>query len=87
MGSVCEKGVPSLLTGIVTALHALISIGVILLILLHSGRGSGMGDVFGGGMGGGAAGATTIEKNLDRLTVFAAILFSFTTLWLAWLWN
>ena len=45
--------------------HVIASLLLVLFILLHSGRGTGLSDVFGGGGGGvGAAGA--IEKNLDR---------------------
>jgi preprotein translocase subunit SecG len=39
--------------------------------------------MFGGGMGGGAAGSTVVERNLDRITVATAIIFSFTTVILA----
>ena len=53
---------------------------LIFLILLHSGRGGGLSDMFGGGsLGGSMAGATTVEKNLDRITVIVAIIFGFTT--------
>ena len=47
-----------------------------------------MSDMFGGGMGPtGGTGATVMEKNLDRLTVVDAILFSITTVLLSWLLN
>ena len=60
-------------------LHTLASLMLVLFILLHSGRGTGLSDVFGGGGGGmGATGA--IEKNLDRITIAAAIIFGFTTI-------
>ena len=68
-------------------IHVLASLLLVFLILLHSGKGGGMSDVFGGGMSTGLAGSTTVEKNLDRITVVAALLFSFTTLLLAWIWN
>ena len=58
--------------------HVLASLLLVLFILLHSGRGTGLSDVFGGGAGGmGATGA--IEKNLDRITIAAAIVFGLTT--------
>ena len=53
------------------------------LVLLHSGRGGGLSDMFGGGMGSQAAGSTVIERNLDRITIILALVFSFTTLALA----
>ena len=75
-----------LLTGIVAVLQLLISLALIFLVLLHSGKSGGAGDMFGGGMGGGAVGGSTVmEKNLDRLTVITAILFAISTLGLTWL--
>jgi preprotein translocase subunit SecG len=69
------------LEAIIITLHVLVCLTLIALVLLHSGRGGGMSDVFGGGMGpGGASGSTVVEKNLDRLTVAAAITFGITTL-------
>ena len=56
---------------------------LILLVLLHSGRGGGLSDMFGGGMGAAAAGSTVVEKNLDRLTVIAGIIFTFLSVALA----
>ena len=54
---------------------------LIFLILLHSGRGGGLSDMFGGGqLGGSMAGSTVVERNLDRLTIVAAVIFAFTTL-------
>jgi len=39
--------------------------------------------MFGGGMGSAAAGSTVVERNLDRITVVAAVVFAFTTVILA----
>ncbi|MCY3785401.1 MAG: preprotein translocase subunit SecG [bacterium] len=64
-------------------LHVLTTVGVVLLVLLHSGRGGGLSDMFGGGLGASAAGSTVIEKNLDRITIVAALIFGFVTLALA----
>ncbi len=50
------------------------------LVLLHRGKGGGLSDMFGGGMGAAAQGSTVVEKNLDRITVVAAVIFTFTTL-------
>ena len=75
-----------MLTGIVAVIQLLISLGLIFLILLHAGRGGGVSDMFGGGMSSGnIGGSTVVEKNLDRLTVTMAVLFSVATLWLTWL--
>lgn len=72
----------NILTATIVAVHVAASAMVIVLILLHSGRGGGLSDMFGGG-GGGAAGSTVMEKNLDRLTVSTAVVWTFTTLVLA----
>ena len=61
-------------------LHVIVSFGLLTLVLLHSGKGGGLSDMFGGGMGSAAQGSTVMEKNLDRVTVVAAVIFTFTTL-------
>ncbi len=68
-----------MLTAIVLATHVTVSLALILLVLLHSGRGGGLSDMFGGGMGSAAAGSTVVERNLDRITVGACLIFAFTT--------
>jgi preprotein translocase subunit SecG len=72
-----------MLTALVTVIHVLVSLALILLVLLHSGRGGGLSDMFGGGMGAASSGSTVVEKNLDRITVSIAIIFAFTTVILA----
>jgi len=69
-----------MLTVLILIVHVPVSLALILLILLHSGRGGGLSDMFGGGMGSAAAGSTVVERNLDRITVGAVVLFSFTTI-------
>jgi preprotein translocase subunit SecG len=77
--------------GIVTTLlwiiQFLLGIGLIVLVLIHSGRGGGLSDMFGGGLGASAAGSTVMEKNLDRITVVVALIFGFNTLIMALLIN
>ncbi|MDQ6928585.1 MAG: preprotein translocase subunit SecG [Actinomycetota bacterium] len=68
-----------MVTTIVLVVHVIMAFALILLILLHSGRGGGLSDMFGGGVGTAAAGSTVVERNLDRITVAAAIVFAFTT--------
>ena len=72
-----------MLTAFVVVVHIGASLLLILLILLHSGRGGGLSDMFGGGIGASAAGSTVMERNLDRITVGVAIVFAFTTVILA----
>jgi len=70
------------LTLVVVAVHVLVSLLLVLLILLHSGRGGGLSDMF-GGAGSVAAGSTVVERNLDRITIAVAVIFAFTTVSLA----
>lgn len=64
---------------VLVVLHVIASLLLVLFILLHSGRGTGLSDVFGGG--GGMMGATgAVERNLDRITIAAAIVFGLTTI-------
>lgn len=42
---------------------------MILLVLLHKGKGSGLSDLFGGGMSSNYGGSSVVEKNLDRITI------------------
>ena len=70
-----------------TITQVLLSLGLIVLVLVHSGKGGGLSDMFGGGMGSAAAGSTVMEKNLDRITVVLAVAFMFNTLILAFIMN
>ena len=62
-----------------------LSLTVIFLVLIHSGRGGGLSDMFGGGLGASAASSTVMEKNLDRITVLVALAFAFNTMALTFL--
>tara|TARA_B100000427_G_C15014386_1_gene379736 strand:+ start:290 stop:514 length:225 start_codon:yes stop_codon:yes gene_type:complete len=64
------------LTAIIQAVSGL---GLIFLVLLHSGKGGGLSDMFGGGVGAQTAGSTVVEQNLDRITIVTALVFAFTT--------
>jgi preprotein translocase subunit SecG len=70
------------LTNVVVALHIVVSLALVVLVLLHSGRGGGVSEMF-GGVQSAAAGSTVVERNLDRITVAAAVVFAFTTIMLA----
>ncbi len=67
-----------MLESLLLALHMLVSIGLIILVLLHSAKGGGLSDMFGGGMGP-ISQVPVMERNLDRLTIAVAIMFAFTT--------
>jgi preprotein translocase subunit SecG len=63
---------------IATVVNIASSLAIIVLVLLHSGKGGGLSDMFGGGMGSSAMGSTVMERNLDRLTVAVSLLWFFT---------
>ena len=58
---------------------------LIITILLHSGRGTGLSDMFGGTSS--LSGGTALERRLDKLTVGTAIVFGLITFWLTWKWK
>lgn len=64
---------------IVAPLWLVSALALVFLVLLHSGKGGGLSDMFGGGAGAAAAGSTVVEKNLDRITVLAAVIFGFSS--------
>lgn len=51
------------------------SIMMIVFVLLHRGRGGGLSSLFGGGMQSSLAGSAMAEKNLDRVTLLAAVVW------------
>ncbi len=63
--------------------YVIVGVITITLVLLHSGRGGGLSDMFGGGLGASAAGSTSVERNLDRLTIVMGLIFAFLTVILA----
>jgi len=73
-----------MLNTILIVIDVAAALGLIFLILLHSGRGGGLSDMFGGGqLGGSMAGSTVVERNLDRLTVIMSVIFIFSTVLLS----
>jgi preprotein translocase subunit SecG len=55
------------------AIDTILGIGVLLLVLLHSGKDAGLSTTFGGS--GAFGGSGVVQKNLDRLTVACSVLF------------
>jgi preprotein translocase subunit SecG len=51
------------------------SLLMILLVLLHKGKGGGLSDLFGGGVSSSLGGSSVVERNLDRLTIGMAIVW------------
>jgi preprotein translocase subunit SecG len=74
-----------MLNTVIIVIHVISSLFLIAAILLHSGRGSGLSDMFGGSSN--LAGGTALERTLDKITVFTAVVFGLCTFWLAWQWN
>jgi preprotein translocase subunit SecG len=65
---------------ILSVLQVFISVVLIFLILLHSGKDAGLSGAFGiGGGGSSLGGGSMVERNLDRATVFFAVLFVLNT--------
>ena len=52
-----------------TILLVITSLMLIMLVLLHKGRGGGLSDMFGGGVSSSLGGSSVAEKNLDRITI------------------
>ena len=69
------------LEGLLSAVQIFLAVMVILLILLHSGKDAGLSGAFGVGAAGGPfGGGSLVERNLDRWTIFFAVLFVVNTI-------
>jgi preprotein translocase subunit SecG len=60
---------------VLVGLLAVTSLLLVLLILLHRGKGGGLSSMFGGGVSSNLAGSSVAERNLDRYTVLVGILW------------
>jgi preprotein translocase subunit SecG len=58
-----------------TILLMITSALLIILVLMHKGRGGGLSDMFGGGISSSLGGSSVAERNLDRLTVGIAVIW------------
>lgn len=63
---------------LVLVIHSILAVLLVVLVLLHSGKG-GVSGIFGGGMSETFSGTSVIEKNLTRATVAVAVAFFITT--------
>ena len=61
---------------VLKVLLVLTSVLVVLLVLLHKGKGGGLSDMFGGGISSGAGSSGVAERNLNRLTVGLALVWT-----------
>jgi preprotein translocase subunit SecG len=64
---------------VIMIVHVLLAVGLIVFVLLHSGKGTGLSSML-GGFSSAASGTTIIEKNLDRITVGLAVGWAVTSL-------
>jgi preprotein translocase subunit SecG len=51
------------------------SLLMVVLVLLHKGKGGGLSDLFGGGMNSSLGSSSVVERNLDRITIFTGVLW------------
>jgi preprotein translocase subunit SecG len=63
------------------------SFAMILLVLLHKGKGGGLSDLFGGGVSSTLGSSSVVERNLDRITIFFGVLWFVCIIALGWLIN
>lgn len=60
---------------VLLVIWAISSLGLIVFVLLHSGKGTGLSEMFSGSMSPTSTGTSIVEKNLDRITVGFAVAF------------
>ena len=65
----------------------LTSLVMILLVLLHKGKGGGLSDLFGGGVSSTLGSSSVVERNLDRITIFFGVLWFVCCVALGWIVN
>jgi preprotein translocase subunit SecG len=63
------------------------SLVMVLLVLLHKGKGGGLSDMFGGGVSSTLGSSSVVERNLDRITIFFGVLWFVSIVGLGWLIN
>jgi preprotein translocase subunit SecG len=60
---------------------------IVMLVLLHKGKGGGLSDLFGGGVSSTLGSSSVVERNLDRLTIFFGVIWFVCIVALGWLIN
>lgn len=63
------------MTLLFTVLLVITSLLLVLLVLLHKGRGGGLSDMFGGGVSSSLGGSSVAERNLDRITIGIGVIW------------
>jgi preprotein translocase subunit SecG len=65
------------MVAILSGIQVILAVLVIVLVLMHSGKDSGLSGAFGVGTGAGPfGGGSLVERNLNRWTIFFAVLFA-----------
>lgn len=60
---------------VVLVIWGLSAIGLIVFVLMHSGKGTGISEAIAGSIYGSDTGSSIVERNLDRITVVCAVVF------------
>jgi preprotein translocase subunit SecG len=63
------------------------SVVMVMLVLLHKGKGGGLSDLFGGGVSSTLGSSSVVERNLDRITIFFGVLWFVCVVALGWIIN
>ncbi|HVX47578.1 MAG TPA: preprotein translocase subunit SecG [Mycobacteriales bacterium] len=71
----------------VSVVLILASLGLVVLVLLHRGKGGGLSSMFGGGMSSSLSGSSVVEKNLDRLTIIVGSIWAVCIIALGFLYK
>lgn len=69
------------MTAILDVIQVVLAVGLIFLVLMHSGKDAGLSGAFGVGTGAGPlGGGSLVERNLNRWTILFAVLFAINTI-------
>jgi len=86
-GSIEAKGKKTPVEIALSIILIITSLVMILLVLLHKGKGGGLSDLFGGGVSSTLGSSSVVERNLDRITIFFGVLWFICCVALGWLVN
>ena len=59
-----------------TIVLAIVSLTLVVLVLLHRGKGGGLSSMLGGSFYSSLSGSSVVERNLDRITIIAGVLWA-----------
>src|SRR5882724_1137940 len=75
-GRTTKRGDRPAMTLALSIVLIICSLGMVILVLLHRGKGGGLSSMFGGGMSSSLSGSSVVEKNLDRLTIIFGVIWA-----------